>query len=300
MRILVSGSSGYVSGFLLPELRAAGHEIVPLVRSKDREGIFWDPATGVLDPASVSGFDAVIHLAGAGIADKRWSNERKRVLVESRLKGTRCLAEALAATPKKPTVMLSASATGYYYPSDEVQTEANPPTSEWLARLCADWESAADPAREAGIRVVHPRISVVLGPGGGALKKMLPVFRMGMGGVLGSGKQWFSWITERDLAAAMVCMLTDERAEGAYNLAAPNPCTNRELTKALGAALKRPTVFPLPGFMVRLMFGEMGETLLLGSVRAASERLGELGFEFQDREIGSALGRIFGGVGDDG
>ena len=293
MKILVSGSHGLVGSSLLPALSAKGHQTVRLVRglsaAVDSE-IAWDPEGGRVDPGQLSGFDAVVHLAGEGIASKRWSPEQKRRIRDSRTQGTRLLAEALAGLPAPPRTLVTASAIGYYGDrAGELLTEESPPGAGFLPEVCKAWEEAAESAARKGIRVVALRFGVILSPAGGALAKMLPPFKAGVGGKLGSGRQFMSWISLDDAVGAILHVLDTPALRGPVNAVGPTPVTNAQFTKTLGSVLKRPTVLPMPAFAVRLMFGEMGDALLLSSTRAQPKRLFASNYPFRHPELGPAL-----------
>ena len=290
MRILVTGSSGLVGSALLPFLAAGGHEVHRLVRHEPREGeIRWDPAVGRIDAKGLEGFDAVVHLAGESIAG-RWTAAKKAAIRESRLKGTRLLAQALAGLARPPKVLIAASAIGIYGDrGDEVLTEDSPEGTGFLAELCHAWEDASSPAQARGIRVVNLRFGVILSPAGGALARMLLPFRLGLGGVVGAGGQWMSWVALDDVLGAVLHALRTEPLLGPVNVASPNPVTNRDFTRALGRVLHRPTVFPLPAFAARLAFGEMADALLLSSARVLPKRLEGSGFRFARPELEGAL-----------
>jgi hypothetical protein len=237
----------------------------------------------------------VVHLAGENIAAGRWTPARKEAIRRSRVDGTRLLAGALARLDRKPRVLVSASAVGFYGDrGDEPLTEASAPGSGFLAEVCLAWEAATAPARDAGVRVVTPRLGMVLARDGGALAKMLPPFRLGLGGVIGSGRQWVSWIALPDLVAALRHLLARDDLAGPINAVAPEPITNREFTKTLGRVLRRPTLFPLPASLVRLLLGEMGEAALLGSTRALPAGLQASGFRFSTPELEGALKAVLG------
>ncbi len=291
MRILVSGSHGLVGSALIPELKGRGHQVAELVREAPRDGeIFWNPEDGKLDATALSGFDTVIHLAGEPIAAKRWTAEQKAKIRDSRVRGTTLLAEAVANLPAPPKTFLSASAIGYYGDrGGEALTEESPAGSGYLPEVCKAWEEATLSAARKGIRVVLLRTGIVLSPAGGALAKMLPPFRMGIGGSLGSGKQYMSWISLDDEVGAILHALDTPPIRGPINLVCPRPVTNTEFTKALGGALKRPTIFPMPAFAVRLAFGEMGETLLLASTRVEPKRLLTSNYRFRYPDLDAAL-----------
>lgn len=298
LRIAVTGASGLVGTALVPFLTTGGHHVDMLVRRAARPGsseIAWDPAAGTLDAAALDGVDAVIHLAGENIGDGRWDAARKQRIVESRVRSTTLLAETLARLPHPPRVWLSASAIGVYgNRGAEWVDEATPPGSGFLADVCKQWEAATAPARAAGIRVVTPRFGVILSRDGGALAKMLPPFRLGLGGVVGSGQQYLSWVTLDDAVAALHHLLFTESLSGAVNVVAPAPATNAAFTHALGQVLHRPTVVPLPEVVVRTLFGEMGEALLLEGARVRPTQLAASGFDFLHPELVSALRAVIG------
>ncbi len=297
MRILVSGSSGLIGSRLVGRLQAAGHEIVRLVRhpTQARDEVTWDPASGRFDHQRAAGCDAVVHLAGENIAGGRWTDERKRRIHRSRADGTRLMVDGLAKLDASPPVFVAASAVGYYGArGDEVLTEDSPPGDDWLSEVCTDWERASEAVESWGGRRVLMRTGLVLDQEGGALGKMLPFFRLGVGGVLGSGEQWMSWISLDDQLALYERALTDERMRGAYNATAPEPVTNRTFTKALGEVLHRPTILPVPAFGLRLLYGEMADALLLTGQRALPKRLSELGHSFRHTSIGEGLHAALG------
>ncbi len=296
-RILVSGASGLIGSAVEQAAHEKGFEVQTLVR-RHREvrgrAIYWNPteADQGVHPAALEGFDAVIHLSGANIA-RRWTRAYREKIVASRVRSTEVLCEALKKVRRKPPVLLCASAVGIYGDrGDEVLTEDSASGTGFLAETCRAWEAAAQRACELGIRVVHLRFGVVLSRKGGALGKMLPLFHLGMGGRLGSGRQWMSWISLRDLVRAMWFLMEDQQLAGAFNLAAPRPVTNVEFTGALARAMHRLAFFPAPAGLLRLAFGEMAEQTMLASQRAAPKRLEEAGFAFEDAEIGSALSAL--------
>ena len=290
MNVLISGASGMVGTALAAALTAQNHTITRLTRGKPKPGeVFWDPSAGTLDPASLAGVDAVVHLAGENIAG-RWTTSKKKAIVDSRVKGTRTLCDAVLKMSVPPKVFVSASAIGFYgNRGDEVLSEASVAGPGFLPDVCKAWEAASEHISKAGIRRVLLRIGVVLSTKGGALKQMLTPFKMGVGGVVGSGKQYMSWITLEDVVGIIAYALKNDGVKGPINAVAPNAATNREFTKALGTALSRPTIFPLPGFVVQLLFGEMGVDLLLGSTRVKPERLAQAGFTFQHPTLDEAL-----------
>lgn len=295
MKILVSGATGLVGKHLVPSLREKGHDVYCLVRkapAKDDE-ILWDAKQGFVESElrKLEGFDAVVHLAGAGIADERWTKERKRVIKESRTVGTRVLVDALGKVATKPKVFVSASAIGYYgNRGDEVLTEESAPGNDFLSDVCVQWEQAGQRAKEIGIpRVVNVRIGIVQSTEGGALKEMLTPFKMGVGGRVGSGKQFVSWIDLDDLVRVFEFVIENENLHDAVNATAPNPVRNAEFAEKLGAILHRPSLVPAPEFALRLMFGELADALLFTSIRVVPKKLLENGFKFQFEHIEDSL-----------
>jgi hypothetical protein len=292
MDVAITGASGLVGTALAAALGRGGHRPIRLVRTVARgtDEIAWDPAAGTIDASSLEGVGAVVHLAGAGIGDKRWTPEYKAVLLDSRVRGTDLIARTVAGLRTPPTVLLSGSAIGWYGDrGDEQLTEASGPGSGFLADLCTAWEAATAPAEHAGIRVAHLRTGIVLSKRGGALRKQLPLFKIGFGGRMGAGRQWQSWISLTDEVGAIVHLLgTDVR--GAVNLTAPNPVTSAQFAHALGTALRRPTVFPVPRFGPRLLLGrELADTLLFEGQRVLPARLTESGYAFRHPTIDVAL-----------
>ncbi len=298
MIIAVTGSTGLVGSSLVAALEARDHLVRRMVRHEITDGdheIRWNPDTGEIDAAELNGVDAVVHLAGENIAGARWTEKFKRRILESRVKGTRLLADTLAGLEMKPNVLISASATGYYgNRHDEEVDELAPSGNGFLAEVCREWEMAAEPAHDAGIRLVKLRIGPVLSPQGGALAKMLTPFKLGLGGVIGSGRQYFSWIALDDLVSAIVFALENESLVGPVNAVAPGAVTNREFTKTLGRVLGRPTIFPMPAFAARLAFGEMADEMLLGGVRVAPHELIKTDFPFAFPELEPALRHLLG------
>jgi uncharacterized protein (TIGR01777 family) len=282
----------------VPTLIAGGHTVTRLVRSTPRPGqadIPWNPAARSIGTPALEGLDAVVHLAGDNIASGRWTAAKKTSIRNSRVQGTTVLCEALAQLVTPPTVLLSASAIGYYGVRGEtILREESPPGTGFLAEVCQVWEAATAPAAQRGIRVVHLRFGMVLSPAGGALAKMLTPFRLGLGGVIGTGKQYMSWIALDDVLGAIHHALHTETLQGPVNVVAPSAVTNREFTTTLGKVLRRPTWLPLPAFAVRLMFGEMGDALLLASTRVTPARLMASGYTFQYPELEKALQHLLG------
>lgn len=301
MDIAVTGSTGLIGRRLVAELAGAGHRVLRLVRpgSSSSAGpsgdtATWDPAAGAIDAAALEGIDAVVHLAGEGIAEKRWTDEQKHRILSSRTEGTTLLAKALAALDRPPSVLLSGSAIGYYGDTGDRPTdEAGSAGSDFPAQVCVQWEAAAAPAVDAGIRVAYLRTGIVLDAEGGALARQLPFFKAGLGGRAGSGRQYLSWITLDDEVRA-ISYLLDADVAGPVNLTAPNPATNAEFTKALGRVLGRPTTI-LPMFGPRLLFGrELADSLLLTSQRVVPAALEAAGFTFSHPELEPALRAVLG------
>ena len=295
MNVLISGATGLIGSALVPELEANGHSVTRLSRSQSgADTVRWDLSAGAID-GDLEGTEAVVHLAGESIAQGRWSPDKKRRILDSRGQGTRLLAERLAALAAPPKVVVSISAVGYYGDrGDEVLTEESAPGADFLAKVCREWEAAAEPARRAGIRVVHPRLGIVLSPQGGALGTTLPIFKLGGGGKIGSGRQWWSWVALDDVVGSIVHALTDETVEGPVNVGSPNPMTNAEYTKALGRVLGRPTVLPLPAPVARIMLGEVADALLLASQRMRPAKLEVTGYAFRYPQLEGALEHLLG------
>ncbi len=298
MKILVVGATGLVGSALVPLLTTGGHTVFKLSRrnsNHDAKTLVWNPEAGKIPTGELEGFDAVIHLAGEGIAHGRWTAAKKARIRDSRVGGTSLLSSTLAKLTHKPKHFLCASAIGYYgNRGDEICTETSAPGTDFLADVCRDWEKATQPAVAAGIRVVNMRIGVVMTPQGGALKKMLTPFKLGAGGVLGDGKQYMSCITIDDVVGAIHHCLTHEELSGPVNLVDPYALTNHDFTKLLGRILHRPTIFPVPAFMARLAFGEMADALLLSSTRVVPNRLQASGFQFRFPNLETGLKHVLG------
>lgn len=286
LKVAVTGSSGFLGSGLCAFLQTGGHEVIPLSR---KGPVLWDPEHERVDTASLEGLDAVIHLAGENLAAKRWTPAFKQTIVDSRTKVTDFLSRTLANLKKPPATLLSGSAVGWYGSSEAPATEERGPGSGFLARVCQDWEDATRPAEKAGIRVVHLRIGVVLGAQGGALAGMLPAFRMGGGGVLGSGRQGMSWISREDTIGALHFLLYADELSGPVNIASPNPVTNEEFTRTLARVLRRPAFLRLEPWLLRLAFGEVADQALLASQWVLPIKLQNAGFPFLFPELEGAL-----------
>jgi uncharacterized protein len=298
MKILISGASGLVGSALSRLLRAEGHAVARLVRpggSAAPEDVSWDPGSATIDAAAMEGVDAVVHLSGASIAGGRWTPSRKAILRSSRVDSTRLLVDALANLRRKPRALVCASATGYYGDrGDELLPESSEPGADFLALLARDWEAEAMRVRAAGIRVAILRFGVIFARKGGALPKMLLPFRFALGGRMGSGRQWMSWIALDDALAVARVAITDERFAGAINTVAPNPVRNSEFTEIASRVLRRPAIFAVPSFALRAALGEMAQPLLLASTRAVPERLTKLEYTFRFADAEPALRSILG------
>lgn len=292
MRIAVSGASGLIGSALVPALRRDGHTVVRLVR-RDSHGddeVRWDPAAHRLDPTALSGVDAVVNLSGAGIGDRRWTSAYRRTLEGSRIDSTATLAEAVARAEPRPGALLSASAIGWYGDTGDRTVDEHSPSGEgFLAGLCRRWEEATRPASQAGVRVVHLRTGLVLAAGGGTLGRLVPLFRLGLGGRLGSGRQYWSWISLADEIRAIVHLLGDEAVAGPVNLTGPEPVTNAEFTRVLARVLRRPAMVPVPAFALRLAVGEFADEGVLIGQRALPRVLQERGFTFTHPTVEAAL-----------
>ncbi|MGH9049230.1 MAG: TIGR01777 family oxidoreductase [Acidimicrobiia bacterium] len=298
MDVAITGASGLIGSALVPALRRDGHRVLRLVRdgSGSADTIEWDPAAGRIDAAGLDGVAAVVHLAGAGIGDKKWTPERKREIRESRTRGTTLLAETLAGLASKPSVLVSASGVDYYgVHGDEVLTEESPPGDGFLAEVCVAWEGATAPAEQAGIRVVRMRTGPVLSADGGVLKRMLFPFKVGLGGRIGTGKQWMSWISIVDHVGAIRHVLGRDDVAGPVNSTAPNPVTNADYTKTLGSVVRRPTAIPTPITPLKVLYGmELVHSLLLTGQRVVPRRLLDTGYRFEHPALEPALRALLG------
>lgn len=296
MRVLLSGASGLIGSALAQSLQRAGHEVLRLVRAPGAASAMercWDPAAGRLDAAQLAGIDAVVHLGGESLAAGRWTKARKARILKSRVDSTRLLSNTLANLPQGPQVLLCASAVGYYgHRGDELLDESSPPGNNWLSQVCTAWEAATTPAAQAGLRVVCMRLGVVLAAEGGMLPRVAGPMRCGLGGRLGSGRQWLSWISLRDVTRAVEYLLATDSLVGPVNLTAPQPVTNRQFVRTLGRVLRRPAWLPAPAWALRLALGEMADELLLASARAVPRRLEASGFRFAHAELEPALREI--------
>ena len=294
MRVTITGSSGLIGSALVQSLREDGHDVVRLVRREPARAdeARWSPADGYVEKDSLEGADAVVHLAGAGVGDRPWTKAYKRKIRESRVTGTRTLTEAIAAAHPRPGVLVCGSAIGYYGDTGGAEADEDSPMGRgFLAALVGDWEAAAGPAREAGVRVVHPRTGVVLARDGGILGRTLPLFRLGLGGTLGDGRQWTSWISIADQVAALRFLL-DHPIGGPVNLTAPHPVTNAAYTRALGRALHRPARLAVPRFALRAALGGFADEGPLVSQRVLPRRLAGAGFRFAHERVDEALAAV--------
>ena len=296
MDIAVSGSRGLVGSALVRFLTTEGHRVVRLVRaSAGGDDVLWNPAAGVENASRLAAVGAVVHLAGKNLAAGRWTTEFKEDIRRSRVEGTRKLSESLAGLARPPKVLVCASAVGYYgNRGDEVLTEGSSHGSDFLARVCQEWEAASEPASRAGIRVVHMRFGMILSPAGGALKKMLLPFKLGVGGRIGKGGQYVSWVAIDDAVGAIHHAICTEALKGPVNVVSPNQVTNAEFTRTLARVLSRPAILPLPAFGARLAFGELADALLLASQRVTPERLRESGYRFRFADLEAALRHVLG------
>lgn len=291
MNILITGSSGLVGTHLGKVMEANGHNIIRMLRNAaDGQPFYWLPDKGVINYDNSVEIDAVINLAGESIADGRWSEERKRRILDSRVSGTRLLAETLAKLKSKPKVFISGSAIGFYGETGaSIVDEDSKQGTGYLAEVAELWEQAAKPAADAGIRTVNIRTGVVLSPDGGMLQKLLLPFKMGLGGIVGNGQQYISWVSINDIAGMIQFLLENDTISGAINLVSKQPVTNYTFTKKLGSVLNRPTIFPLPACVARVVFGEMADALLLSSIRVQPKRLIEEGYDFIDTDLEKTL-----------
>ncbi|GAA0244614.1 TIGR01777 family oxidoreductase [Cryptosporangium japonicum] len=291
MRIVVSGASGLIGTSLVEDLRRDGHEVLRLVRREPTgpDQLRWDPAAGRLDPAALSGADAIVHLSGAGVGDRRWTSRYKATLIDSRVDSTRTIATAAARAEKPPKVLISASGIDAYGDTGDRELREDAPFGTgFLADLCRVWEAATGPAEEAGIRVAHLRSGLVMGPSGGLMGRLKPLFKAGLGGRLGSGRQWWPWISLRDEVAAIRFLLTED-VSGPVNLVGPEPVTNAEFTAEFARQVHRPALAPVPPFALRLALGDFADNGILSSKRAVPGVLLDHGFHFTDATLASAL-----------
>jgi uncharacterized protein (TIGR01777 family) len=298
LKVLVSGSTGLIGSALLPHLSGSGDEVLRLVRRIPCPGkaqIYWNPVAGRLEPAELEGLDAVVHLAGENISGGRWTPEKKARIRDSRVRGTRLLAEAISRLAHPPAVFVSASAIGYYGSrGEEILGEESQPGSGFMAELCQAWEAATAAAAQEGVRVVNLRMAPVLTPRGGILRRLLMPFRLGLGGKIGNGRQYMSWITMDDLVCVILRVLRSDSLRGPINVASPKPVTNLEFTRTLGRVLRRPTFLTVPPAGLRLLFGEMADELLLSSTRVEPARLKARGYRFRHSDLESALRHLLG------
>ena len=293
MKILISGSRGLVGATLQQYLDNAGHCVIPLLRKRPtagQVGVHWNPISNIVDTDAIEGADAVVHLAGENIAQGRWTKAKKQLIRDSRVDGTQLLSAALSGLQNKPQVLVCASAIGYYGDrDDEVLTEFSTRGSGYLPDVCRDWETASEIAANCGIRVVLLRYGVILSANGGALAKMLKPFKMGVGGKIGGGRQYMSWIAIDDAVGVIVHAIENDELNGPVNAVSPNPVTNLEYTKTLGRVISRPTLFPMPALAARAAFGQMADDLLLASSRVEPAKLKKSGYVFQHPELEGAL-----------
>lgn len=302
MKVIITGSTGLVGRALVRSLLAEGHEVTRLVRGDSQSfrapgttAVHWNPERGEIDAQALEGHDAAVHLAGENVGEGRWDEEKKRRIIESRVKGTTLLASALAGLSAKPRVLVSASAIGFYGDrGPEILREESASGSDFFSEVCREWEKATLQASQSGVRVVHLRIGMVLSGEGGALQRMLTPFKLGLGGKVGSGNQYISWITLEDVLGVIRRAIEDESLRGPVNTVGPQPVTNEEFTKALGHVLGRPTIFVVPAFAARLAFGEIADAALLASTRVEPARLKEVGYQFKHPEIEGALRSVLG------
>jgi len=297
VNVVVTGSSGLIGSALVEALERRGDRVTRLVRKSPGVGeARWDPDSGDIDVAAIEAQDAVVHLAGVGIGDSRWSDAHKAAVLSSRVKGTTLIARTLAGLSRRPSVLVSSSAVGYYGDrGDEVLTEESGPGKGFLTEVCEQWEGATAPAADAGVRVAHLRTGIVLSPDGGALKQMLLPFKLGLGGRIGSGQQWWSWISIDDELGAIMRTIDDDSIRGPVNLTAPEPVTNEQFTRTLNRVLRRPTLLPTPTFALKAMFGgEAVDEMFLAGQRAVPARLEAAGYDFRHRGLEGALRQLLG------
>ncbi|MDA2919440.1 TIGR01777 family oxidoreductase [Desulfobacterota bacterium AH_259_B03_O07] len=297
MKILISGSTGFIGSALIPFLTTGGHSVSRLLRTKSglsENDVFWDPAKGEIETSKLEGYGEVVHLSGENVAG-RWTSVKKREIENSRVNSTNFICKTIAKLKKKPKVLVCASAIGFYGDrDDEILTEESDFGTGFLAEVAKRWEAATDSASEAGIRVVNLRFGVVLSPKGGALEKMLLPFRLGLGGKMGSGDQYISWISIEDAIVAIYHSMNNESIEGPLNVVSPDPVTNLDFTKILGKVLNRPTIFSIPSFLLKSIFGEMADETLLSSTRVEPSKLLSTGYEFQYPDLENALRHLLG------
>lgn len=291
MKIAVTGASGLIGSALVPHLRARGDDVLRLVRrtAVAPDEVQWDPVAGSVDLDALAGVDAVVHLAGAGVGDRRWTDDYKKTILDSRVDGTRTIVDAMTRLDPRPRALVAGSAIGWYGDTgDRAVDESAPAGTGFLADVVRAWEAAADPAREAGIRVTHARTGLVVSSKGGAWQRLFPIFKAGLGGKLGSGRQYWSWISLRDEVAALTFLLDNEEIAGPVNLTGPQPVTNAEVTEVMGRVLRRPTVFAVPSFALKTVLGEFSSEVL-GSTRVLPSVLTDAGFSWQDSTVESAI-----------
>lgn len=300
--ILISGSGGVVGSALIPFLTTGGHRVIRLIRRQPgpkENAVYWNPATGCLDYDTLNGIDTVIHLAGENIGQGRWTRAKKKKIIESRVRGTSLIARAAAALKPRPRVLICASAIGYYGDrGDQIMTEKENPGDDFISKVCYEWEKAAAPALEKGIRVVFLRIGIALTPAGGALARLLLPFQMGIGGKMGNGRQYMSWIGIDDVIGAIYHVMNNDDVEGPVNVVSPNPVTNLEFTKALGNVLSRPAPLSVPAAAIMLAFGKMGREIVLSSTRVRPEKLLNTGYRFRNPDIEGTLAHLLGYVNE--